>query len=389
MTASALAKGDAGTRLGRAGRISAPPAPSRRKASAAYGASLADEARRVLVVVGALMLTFLPGAALVSGGLSVAFASFTSVITSIWLVCTVVQIAVLRLFYGGAGASARAPWAVQLLIVAFVGVAIELSFNRVANPFSSRLGLDSNEGWESVISAWTSVLVAVYLVWEREARSRQAHAARRLVDVQQAQLRLRRTLVEAQLRAMQARIDPRFFFTTLDAIETFYRREPARAEALFDELTAFLRTALPHLDSASSTLGRELDLAGSAVRMHSLVNGVNSSLLIRVGGPLEGLPFPAGVLLPLLRGALEAPAASAARDDARAAGRISIEVDLDPCTAGEVVRVQIGATAAPPDTVVDGVRESLGRLFGKTAQLSCGFDDAGFASLDVRIPHEP
>lgn len=388
MTASTLAQADAGRRLGRAGRTAAAPAPGRRKAGTAHGPSLGDETLRVLMVVGALMMIFLPGAALVAGGLSVAFAGFTIVVTSIWLVSTAAQIAVLRLMRGETFSAMRPGWRLQLLAVAFVGVAIDVSFNRVANPFSGQLGLDSQEGWESVVTAWTVVLVAVYLVWEREAHSRQADAARRLFDVQQAQLRLRRTLVDSQMRAMQARIDPRFFFTTLDAIETFYRCEPARAEALFDELTAFLRTALPHVDGTSSTLARELDVAGSAVRVHSLVTGVDHRLELGLGGPLEGLPFPAGVLLPLLRGALDAEAASAAHGDARAATGISIEVGLAPTPAGEVLQVRIVAAAMPPDTVIEGVRESLRRLFGSAAKLSCGFADAGVAGLDIRIPHE-
>ncbi|MEO6364308.1 MAG: histidine kinase [Caldimonas sp.] len=341
----------------------------------------------MLVVVGALMMIFLPGAALVAGGLSTAFAGFTIVVTSIWLISTMAQVAVLRFLRGDTGSAKRAGWRLQLLAVAFVGVTIVVLFNRVANPFSGPLGLDSQEGWESVVTAWTVALVAVYLVWEREAQSRQADAARRLFDVQQAQLRLRRTLVEAQLRAMQARIDPRFFFTTLDAIETFYRREPARAEALFDELTTFLRIALPHLDSPSSTLGRELDLAAAAVRMHSLVSGLDHSLKTRVAIPLERLPFPAGVLLPLVRGALEA--AAPAGSEAPPTRSLSVEADFDPATRDGLLRVQVQAAGPPSDAVRDSVRESLNRLFGDAAELSCRTDDAGRAVVEMVISHEP
>lgn len=389
MTASAMARAEPAGRIGTADAMASRQRFALREGEAAPAASWRDEARRVLVVVGAMIMIFLPAAAFVVGRLSPAFAAFAFISTATWLVATAAQIAALRLVRSGAGFDTRSSWTLQFLAVAVVGVVVKLSFNSLVNPYSSQLGLDSQEGWESVISAWTSVLVAVYLVWEREARSRQALAARRLFGVQQAQLRPRRNLVDAQLRAMQARVDPRFFFATLDAIETFYRREPARAEALFDELIAFLRTALPHLDDTSSTLARELDLAGSTLRMHGLVSGFDHTLQIRVGGRLEGLPFPAGVLLPLLRGALDASAAPIDSDGVIATGRMSIEADLEPATVGDVLHIQIGVTGAPPSAVVDGVRESLHRLFGDAAQLSCRIGDTGFASLDIRIPHEP
>ena len=66
----------------------------------------------------------------------------------------------------------------------------------------------------------------------------------------------RRRLVEAQLQAMQARVDPQMFFDTLDTVQRLYTSDPRRAEGLLDELIVFLRAALPRLRTASSTLAQ-------------------------------------------------------------------------------------------------------------------------------------
>jgi len=349
-------------------------------AGPSIGSSLNDELRRVLIVVGAADLHFLPAAAFVVGDVSLTFMGFAVVVTAGWLASTSLQVVVLRHVRRRLGAASTASRRVEFMAVASVGIALHLLVDRL-NVFALQLGLDAGDGWGTVIGAWTVVLVSAYLVWEREARARQARAAQRLVDVQQAQIRLRRGLVDTQLRAMQARVDPRFFFATLDTIEQFYRREPPRAEALFDELVGFLRTALPNVGEGSSVLARELELATTYLRVDALATGRERSLAADLPPEILGSPFPAGVLLPLLRAALEAQARGCD------AANFTLMAKRTGSATGPVLRVEIVLPSALPNTACQGVRESLRARFGDATTLLASTTEP--ARLELRIPHEP
>jgi hypothetical protein len=371
-----------------ASSLAAPPALATAPARPATTLSGAGERRPswreetglVLTVVGAMVIVFVPASVIVSNASPEALTSFAAVMAVSWTVCVILQVTVLRVVRSGPRGRPLPLW-LQYLAVAVLGCVYKVTVDGVSGRFAEAAGLGTDDSWRFAVSAWISALVALYLVWEREGRARHDAAARRLADVQQAQLRARRAIVDSQLRAVQARVDPQFFFDILDAIEAFYRHDVARAEALFDELIVFLRAALPHVDGASSMLARELEIAASCVRIASLMTGRECRLDVDVPVDLMRLPFPAGVLLPLLQGALDA---------APAAGAIVAEVRarLDSEGGCSSVVLLVAAPAAPAASVCASVRESLYALFGGSASLACEQRDAARVDTTVVLPHD-
>jgi hypothetical protein len=74
-----------------------------------------------------------------------------------------------------------------------------------------------------------------------------ARHARMLAALRAAELERensQRRLAEAQLAALEARIDPEFLFQTLTKLEQLYEADPQRADSLLEELIVFLRRAL-------------------------------------------------------------------------------------------------------------------------------------------------
>jgi hypothetical protein len=342
--------------------------------------SWGDEASVVLTVVGAMFIVFIPASVLVSNASPWALASFSATAIVSWILCVLLQVAVLRVVRGGPRGRPLPLW-LQYLCVAVPGCVYEISVDGLIGHFAEAAGLGTNDSWRFAVAAWISALVALYLVWEREGRSRHDAAARRLADVQQAQLRARRAIVDSQLRAVQARVDPQFFFDILDAIEAFYRSDAARAEALFDELIVYLRAALPHIDGASSMLARELEIAASCFRVASLMAGRECRLDVDVPADLKRLSFPAGVLLPLLQGALDAAPA-----DGALLAELRVRVASEDGRSSVVVLV--AAPAAPAAAVCAGVRESLYALFGDSASLTCEQRDTARVDTTVVLPHD-
>ena len=214
---------------------------------------------------------------------------------------------------------------------------------------------------------FSSLLLAVFLVYQYGGHARSEEASRRLQQLQREQQAARRRLVEAQLQAMQARVDPQMFFDVLDSVQRLYATDAARAEALLDELIVFLRAALPRLRSASSTLAQELELAASYFRIQSL-RGAPGAVRITLPDALAARAFPAGVILPLLS---EAQAAA-------------IEVAAQPGAAAGGVTVSLRAEPAPAPRVLAQVHRTLTALYGSAATLECRHTAAD-ANVETRI----
>lgn len=139
------------------------------------------------------------------------------------------------------------------------------------------------------------VLAIVTLVHLRERRL----AVNRLSAAQDEGRAVRQQLAQAQLMAIQARVDPQLLFDMLKAVKRFYQQDAERAEHLLDELAAFLRAALPRLRSPHSSLEVEFQLVAAYTRLLRIAFDTPVRFTIDLPASMAGDRFPAGLLLPL------------------------------------------------------------------------------------------
>ena len=66
--------------------------------------------------------------------------------------------------------------------------------------------------------------------------------------------------MEAQLKMLQAQIEPHFLFNTLANVSSLIDSDPALAKHLLERLNDWLRVALARARSDKATLGDELDM---------------------------------------------------------------------------------------------------------------------------------
>jgi hypothetical protein len=230
---------------------------------------------------------------------------------------------------------------------------------------SLRLGFLESTATGVLSSLFKALLTATFLVYQHEGKARSEEASHRLQQLQREQRAARRRLVEVQLQALQARVDPQMFFDVLDSVQRLYATDAPRAEALLDELIVFLRAALPRLRSASSTLAQELELAASYFRIQSLRGGEQAKVQISLPDSLAPHAFPAGVILPLL-------------SEARTA---AIEVHAEPGATPDI-SVSLHGERAPNTSALQHVRQTLTALYGSAATLEC---HSTTADVETRI----
>src|SRR4029079_652387 len=148
---------------------------------------------------------------------------------------------------------------------------------------------------------WVLVLLALYELLESNQRAgEELHAARMTA------LTAQQNLVEGELRAMQARVDPELLFNSLVAIDEGYASGVEAGQHRLDALIRYLRAALPSDSADTSTVARERELAEAYVALLAQRAASPARLPLRVDSDAGAEQMPSMLLLPLMRWALTA-----------------------------------------------------------------------------------
>jgi signal transduction histidine kinase len=139
-------------------------------------------------------------------------------------------------------------------------------------------------------SAILGILIStvIYLVFN--ARAQKAEAEKRAA--------------EAQLRLLQAQMEPHFLFNTLANVLTLIDIEPQRARQMLESFTDYLRATLANLRKDESTLGRELDLADAYLRLLQLRMEDRLTFTIDADAESRQAVLPPLLLQPLVENAI-------------------------------------------------------------------------------------
>src|SRR4029434_5083009 len=145
-----------------------------------------------------------------------------------------------------------------------------------------------------------------------------------------------RWLLDMRLRRLQARLDPRVLFDTLDEIGRLYRTRAAAADQLLDALIDYLRRALPQLRQTESTVQREVDLALAYAQILRGADGSTLAVEAHVEGNAARACFPPMVVQPICD--------ALGRQTLLASSEARLTVDVS--RADDCVRVVVTAAAA-------------------------------------------
>ncbi|MYN15878.1 hypothetical protein GTP81_03855 [Rugamonas sp. FT107W] len=117
--------------------------------------------------------------------------------------------------------------------------------------------------------------------------------------------RLTQAALSADLKALQAQIEPHFLYNTLANTRYLARHDPERAVAMLDHLIGYLHTALPDLRSPMSSLGRECELAGHYLALMGIRFGDRLQYDIDCPPELGVVELPPLMLMPLVENAVQ------------------------------------------------------------------------------------
>lgn len=209
-----------------------------------------------------------------------------------------------------------------------------------------------------------------------------------MAQKQQAEVR-QRELLDAQLRALRAQLQPHFLFNTLHAIGVTTRTDPTVAVRMLALLGDLLRQTLRERDGQLVSLAEERDLLQPYLELQQL--RFADRLRFEVDFPAEvlGAAVPDLLLQPLVENALQhgieqRPQGGTVRIAARRRGeRLEIQVRDDG--VGLATQPANGSSGIGLGTT----RARLQALFGAAAEVKLAADPAGGTIAMLILPfHE-
>ncbi len=111
-------------------------------------------------------------------------------------------------------------------------------------------------------------------------------------------------LVQAQLRLLQAQIEPHFLFNTLANVQSLVKREPDTAQNMLDHFITYLRQSLAASRKGEGTLGQEVDLLRNFLEILRLRMGARLNYSLDVPQGLLNQPLAPMLLQPLVENAI-------------------------------------------------------------------------------------
>jgi two-component system sensor histidine kinase AlgZ len=185
----------------------------------------------------------------------------------------------------------------------------------------------------------------------------------------------------ARLAELQARIRPHFLFNTLNSAIALVRKEPARAEALLEDLSDLFRHALVEQREAV-TLAQEIELAQRYLAIEKVRFGERLQLSWSIDERANGAKLPPLLLQPLLENAVKH---GVEPSEQGAEVRISTERRRATVVIKVTNTVPAGQGLRGSGLALDNVRDRLGLLHDLEGQFRSGLKN-GLFQVRIEVP---
>jgi signal transduction histidine kinase len=326
----------------------------------------------IVVFVGLILLSIWPQL-----GLARAF-GFSA------LGCTYVMFAFVSAWYGYRKYTRRPAWKVLALFVALVLGGAVTGF-MVANFNMGRPLADIRP--EKVARALAVALaiglaLVAILMGIAHMRLREATQKSARLQAEADGERLARQGTQAELKLLQAQVEPHFLFNTLSNLRYLVQTGSAEALPMLDHLIHYLRTSLPEMRAEGSTLGREGELARAYLGILRLRMGGALDIAIDIPAGLAGAAFPPLMVMTLVENAIKHGVAPMGRG--RIAVRafeerdhIVVQVEDDGRGLAEPIGQGVGLA---------NIRERLRALHGDGAELELSGREPAGTLASIRVP---
>lgn len=233
--------------------------------------------------------------------------------------------------------------------------------------------------WKDLVGAlstaiFISLIIGVAVTAYETLRGRLSETTVALRTKERDEAEARRLAAEAQLTALETRVQPHFLFNTLNSIAALTHEDPARAENMTTQLASLLRSSLDSHQAPLVTLGDELALVRSYLDIERVRFGDRLRYAIEADEASQGVKVPRLSVQTLVENSVKY-----AISPRREGGTIAVRA----ATANGHVRVEVAddgpgfsTVALPEGHGLALLRARLQMLFRDRASLRIASDDS-------------
>jgi signal transduction histidine kinase len=146
----------------------------------------------------------------------------------------------------------------------------------------------------------SSVMASIFLARERQARAEAAFQRERArVEAAEHQFHL------AQLKLLEAQIEPHFLYNTLANVISLVDADPAAAKKMVTRLIDYLRHAARAGGTGEATVGRQIELLQAYLDLMALRTNARLSYQVEMAPDVAALALPPMLLQPLVENAIK------------------------------------------------------------------------------------
>ena len=197
---------------------------------------------------------------------------------------------------------------------------------------------------------------------------------------------LERRLMEAQMAALQAQVEPHFLFNTLALIGQLIETDPKEAARVHAHLIEYLRSSLPQMrGGGGGTLGKQIELSRAYLAIMQARMKERLNVRFEVPDFLGSSPFPPMMLQTLIENAIKH-----GLEPKIAGGSIVVRgyvvgatLHVDVCDDGVGIDLHAGEGIG-----LANIRDRLQLLYGSSGELVIETPPGGGACASIRIPYK-
>jgi len=208
-------------------------------------------------------------------------------------------------------------------------------------------------------------------------------------NAKQRQVVAEKRATEAQLRLLQAQIEPHFLFNTLANVQALIDHEPAKAKQMLTAFTDYLRAGLSGLRRDAGPLADELALAEAYLRVQQSRMEDRLHYVIEADEKVRAALLPPLLLQPLVENAVQH-----GLEPALAGGTVRVRARIE----GDEIVIEVHDDGLGPEAprrrppgngvALANIRERLAQRYGDAARLEIGAADPGTLAR-LRLPLQP
>ena len=234
-----------------------------------------------------------------------------------------------------------------------------------------------------VTSFVISLIISLFLsiMWKRRTEELTAQISR--AEERERVETAERSAAEANLRALQAQIEPHFLFNTLANVTSLIHTQPNDAKRMLEEFIAYLRATLAATREESTTLAGEFEMMKNFLYILQIRMGDRLQVAIDLPADLNHATMPPMLLQPLLENAIKH-----GLEPKIEGGSVNLKAERNGAQLRiSVIDTGLGFGNAPSDGIgLKNVRERIEKLYGGAGSVSIEENQPSGTRVVLNIP---